>query len=112
MASLKRFEKLLFFIRSMQKVCQKVACHQFGIWSPSYLLLRSNIEDPYSCLVVSGTIEKCQNYHNCIRTGPGYAGQESEALYQELEPQYQSLDQVRPLHHHRHHHRHHYCHHH
>ena len=39
-----------------------------------------------------------------FRTGPGYAGQESEALYQELEPQYQSLDQVRHLHHHRDHH--------
>ena len=34
------------------------------------------------------------NHHDCIRTGPGYGGQESEALYQELEPQYQSLDQV------------------
>ena len=34
------------------------------------------------------------NDHGCIRTGPGYGGQESEALYQELEPHYQSLDQV------------------
>ena len=34
------------------------------------------------------------NDRGCIRTGPGYGGQESEALYQELEPHYQSLDQV------------------
>jgi len=30
-------------------------------------------------------------------TGPGYGGQESEALYQELEPHYQSLDQAQTL---------------
>ena len=36
----------------MQKVSQKCPGHRFGAWSPTYLSLRRDIEDPYSCLVV------------------------------------------------------------
>ena len=52
LTSQKKIEKVVFFIKRMQKVGQKCSGHRFGIWNRTYLLLRNDIEDPYSCLVV------------------------------------------------------------